>query len=226
MPKVKYPQLKEGDIYNNLKVINVFQVYREGKKYGRKFFEVECYCGDTFQAGAANIMNGHTRSCGCLNRTLSGERRATHGLSETREYSSWKSMCGRCIRPTEHEAKFYSDVFICNRWLEPNGQGFLNFLEDMGPRPENTSLDRIDPYGNYEPENCRWSNVTDQAYNQRIQSNNTSGCAGVYWSKVAGKWAAYIDREHKRIHIGLFSDFDQAVRARKEKEIEVYGYNI
>lgn len=43
---------------------------------------------------------------------------------------------------------------------------FRNFLRDMGERPEGTSLDRIDPYGNYCKENCRWVNMEVQCNNK------------------------------------------------------------
>jgi hypothetical protein len=50
------------------------------------------------------------------------------------------------------------------RWLLPNGEGFANFLADMGPRPQGMTLDRINPQGHYEPTN--WATAKVQRENQ------------------------------------------------------------
>jgi hypothetical protein len=56
-------------------------------------------------------------------------------------------------------------ITVCERWLGENG--FVNFLSDMGPRPADTSLDRINVMGNYEPGNCRWADSATQHANRR-----------------------------------------------------------
>jgi hypothetical protein len=38
----------------------------------------------------------------------------------------------------------------------------------MGTRPNGYSIDRIDPNGNYEPNNCRWADNKTQRHNQRV----------------------------------------------------------
>jgi len=60
-------------------------------------------------------------------------------------------------------------IAMCDRWLSgENGKSGLEcFLADMGPRPSpDHSLDRIDNDGNYEPDNCRWATVEQQANNK------------------------------------------------------------
>lgn len=58
---------------------------------------------------------------------------------------------------------------MCPEWLCPplGTGGFDTFLRDLGERPADRTLDRIDVHGHYEPENCRWSDKYEQAGNQR-----------------------------------------------------------
>jgi hypothetical protein len=101
-------------------------------------------------------------------------RNRTHGLSRTPECNSYVSMMARCYtNPSYIGWHRYGGrgIEVCERWREPDGQGFLNFLADMGERPEGTSLDRIDNDGNYEPGNCRWSDPVEQARGRRGPRN-------------------------------------------------------
>lgn len=80
-----------------------------------------------------------------------------HRMYGTSTYRSWAEMKYRC----DHSIKNYKGVIYCKEWAD-----FNNFYRDMGDRPQGTTLDRIDPYGNYEPNNCRWADNYTQENNR------------------------------------------------------------
>ena len=141
-----------------------------GRAEPRRFWLCKCACGTLKNIRHDHLVDGRVRSCGCLGRESTGQRSLTHGHTRQRtltpEYESWASMLSRCRNPNATQYKWYGGkgIKVCDRW-----QSFENFLADMGTRPEGTSLDRIDPYGNYEPSNCRWADRLEQRRNQRPQ---------------------------------------------------------
>ena len=58
----------------------------------------------------------------------------------------------------------------------------------------------------------------ENAINKRLQSNNTSGVKGVSWNNSRSKWVAYINYNKKRISLGRFDSFKEAVKVREEAE--------
>jgi hypothetical protein len=76
-------------------------------------------------------------------------------------------MTHRCLNPKNHAYEDYGGrgIKVCERWQ--GRQGFLNFLDDMGRRPEGKTLDRKNVMGNYEPGNCQWADAKTQVANRR-----------------------------------------------------------
>lgn len=74
-------------------------------------------------------------------------------------------MQERCTNPNKRNYRWYGaiGVTVCERWRG----NFAAFIADMGPCPPKHSLDRIDPFGNYEPANCRWADWATQCANKR-----------------------------------------------------------
>jgi hypothetical protein len=96
-----------------------------------------------------------------------------HGMSGTPTYISWSAMLQRCGvwkgKPAHsHQSNGYK---VCDRWLN-----FENFFEDMGERPDGTTLDRYpDNTGDYTKENCRWATPTEQQRNMKSNRVLTFG---------------------------------------------------
>lgn len=143
----------------------------------------------------------------------------THGMTKTPTYNSWSNMIQQCTNP---KATCYSKygakgITVCARWRG----SFDNFLADMGERPTGTTIDRVNPTGNYEPGNCRWGTALQQAHNrQRLSAANKSGFRGVYWH--SGKWAATIN-PGKQLYLGRFVKKEEAARAYNKAALTHFG---
>lgn len=54
--------------------------------------------------------------------------------------------------------------------------------------------------------------------NRGENKNNTSGYKGISWDKKSKKWAVYLWKNYKKIHLGRFINLSEAYRARKSGE--------
>lgn len=114
----------------------------------------------------------------------------------TPTYQSWQAMKQRCLQPKHAHYMNYGGkgIVICPRWMT-----YANFLEDMGERPEGTSLDRFDSSKNYEPGNCRWATRTEQ--NRNNSQNRVVEFAGV--KRCLTEWCELFDLNYNRVRARL-----------------------
>jgi hypothetical protein len=154
----------KGKVFGRLTVLK--DVGRE-KHSGCVLWQCQCECGQTTTVDSAHLRNGHTKSCGCLLQEWgkSGKAHYRHGHSSpSPTYQSWSHMKTRCSNPTQDNYYRYGEIGItvCKRWLK-----FENFLEDMGERPEGTTLGRYKDKGNYKQTNCSWQTPEEQGANKK-----------------------------------------------------------
>ena len=71
--------------------------------------------------------------------------------------------------------------------------------------------------------NLRTCNNSQNSMNKKPQKNNTSGKSGVSFDKTYNKWHARIKKDRKTIHLGYFTNLDDAIKARKQAEVKYFG---
>lgn len=145
------------------------------KKGGGYYYLCRCICGVTREVAQDNLKRGQSTSCGKHPKSPDPEilrqlgvapaiRTVAFSRQEKYTYKSWQAMCYRCNNPKYSDYNLYGGrgITVCPEWSD-----FRTFLNDMGRRPDKTTLDRIDTSGNYTKENCRWADHSTQMKNRR-----------------------------------------------------------
>lgn len=155
------PEDLSGRKFGHLTAIRIV-----GKDRSRAtIWECACECGNTVQVRAKSLKNGDTTNCGCLR----GEH---HDIADNRLYMVWSGMKQRCQNKNHRSYPWYGGrgISVCDEWA----RSFLAFKEwadkcgyDANAPRGVCTIDRVDPDGDYCPENCRWISIEEQQANKR-----------------------------------------------------------
>jgi hypothetical protein len=166
-----------------------------GKRGPYYIWECACECGKTANVVISKLINGHTQSCGCLNKERVIQTRTIHGGTKTPEYRALKTAIQRCCNKNIKAYPNYGGrgIRVCDKWVN----NFQDFLNDVGPRPSSKhSLDRYpDNDGHYEPGNVRWATKAEQNENRR--STVWIECNGIRLNIT--KWAELLGINRRKV---------------------------
>jgi hypothetical protein len=183
--------IRPGDRFGMLEMLRAAPS-RHDEGWERRFWLCRCDCGKTYEAHDRDLVTGEKTNCGCVWRirqragTLAAN--TTHGLSQSVEYTIWRTMKQRCFEPSSESYHLYGGrgISVCDRWRDD----FAAFYADMGPRPSDKhSIERIDNDGNYEPSNCCWATRNEQARNRRTNvriEHEGKNLTIAEWAEITG----------------------------------------
>ena len=186
-------KIKIGDIYGKLTVI---------EKIGKMpniatnhiYYKVKCICGCEEVTRSSLLRTGKKQMC--LNCYRKNSKQYKHGFAgKSRIYKIWLHMKGRCLNKTDNNYYRYGGrgISICKEWKD-DFINFYNWAITNGYSSELT-IDRINNDGNYEPQNCRWTDIKTQANNRRSnrkitingETHNVSE-----WAEILNKTRGYV----------------------------------
>lgn len=224
-----------GEIFGRLTVIKRTDDYVSPKGQRKVRWMCRCVCGNEKIVTSGDLTSGNTKSCGCLSIDSLIER--------SKKYNQYILDGEYGIGITSDGDEFWFDLDdydkIKNYCWSYNNQGYVVARDGNLDQPiklHRLVMDVTDPFiyvdhrkhppRNEKKKDNRKSNLllcgaSENQMNRSVATNNTSGCPGVYWNKDRHKWIVQINR----IHIGCFVDYDDAVKARKEAEVEYFGDN-
>lgn len=205
-------------------------IERVGKgKRGDSIWLCECDCGNKKEVTGIHLKTGGTQSCGCLQKEIA--------IKTNKKYNIYDLSGNYGIGYTSNNKSFYFDLEDYDKikdycWRK-NNNGYIETRVDgkllrmhrlVMNCPDNMEVDHEfhDEWDNRK-EFLRITTHSQNEMNRTLQSNNTSGVTGVCWHKTSEKWMSYIKINQKKIHLGLFDDFNEAVEARKKAEEFYFG---
>lgn len=133
-----------------------------------------CDCGNETTVLGSHLRSGRVVSCGCYARETASllckntprSGNLKHGGTGSRLYGIWANMKTRCFNQNNRAFKWYGAVGVtmCTEWL--SFENFSKWAAEAGYRDDLT-IERINPFGDYCPQNCAWIPISEQRSNQR-----------------------------------------------------------
>lgn len=117
-------------------------------------YNCKCDCGEFVITNSSALRQNRIKTCKKCAISKLSKRSKTHGKTKSNEYSIWNSILTRCYNSKSKQFYDYGGrgIKISERWRK-----FENFLKDMGNKPKDHILLRLDVNKDYNFENCVWA---------------------------------------------------------------------
>lgn len=176
---------------------------------GNILYKCECSCGNITYATSRHLKNGHKRSCGCLQREISTNRKKdlagiVFGRLTVIKYV--KSINNKPI---------WLCKCVCGKELEVFAESLYSGNTQSCGCIAAEKLEKERNKNNIESTNIA---IIKNICKNGTSSITKSGVKGVGWDKKRNKWRAYIMFQGKSYHLGYYTDKEKAIRSRKEAE--------
>jgi hypothetical protein len=160
--------LKVGDIIKDWKIIDIY--FKWSGQQNVSYAKIVSLDGKRTREIRLSYFKNKRIGYPDRRRPDLSERNLIHGMSATKLYSTWYGMKNRCLNVKQGSYETYGGrgIQVCEEWF--NFNNFKDWSMANG-YSEILTLDRIDPDGNYCPENCRWATKTEQILNKRNTKN-------------------------------------------------------
>ena len=231
---VKVREDLTGRVFGRLKVLEQAEDYINSRGEHIARWLCQCSCENqtivTIRGIDLRKKNG-TRSCGCLQKeSVSKAKKKYNTYDLTGEYGiGWTSNTNQ---PFYFELQDYNIIKdLC--WLESIDNGVHRLIAYNPQTKKHIRMHILLGYKNYDHtdknelnnlhNNFRECTHQQNDFNRGLYSNNTSGVTGVCWHKVCKKWKSAIMINGKSIHLGVFIDKEDAVKARLKAEAKYFG---
>lgn len=212
-----------GKRFGNLTVIKEeVKTYKSNSK--RYFYDCICDCGEKrIHVSRQNLQSGKTTSCKkCELMNKYDLDSKDYGIGYCKNYGEFyfDKEDYEKIRPYSWTTTKYGYI------RASVGDGTHIFMHTLifGDNKQKKDIDHRNRKKNdNRKSNLREATRGENVINRDPISTNTSGVTGVFYHSVCEKWAARICKDGTEYHLGTFENFDKAVEARKEAEVNLFG---